>query len=331
MTLNTLAKLAGVSVATVSKAFSGSEEISADTRERIFSLAREHGCFDKYNKNKFDKKVIAVISPEMTSDYYNAFLSILNREISAQGGLMTVSVSNFDKDRSAELFSYYTSYCKADGVIILCSAEAIKNPTLMPAVVIGSYHGTEPIDVVRLCWKPAIQEVVSYLKAHGHTEIGYVGEPLTESRKEALIEVLQEHGLPVREEFFRISQKRFEDAGIEVMEQWLSEGSPLPTAIITAYDHIALGAMQVLRQHNIRIPEDISIIGSDDIPVASYLETSLSSIRTHMDEACATAVDLIMKKLKNQHYRARREILLHSEFVPRDTSADAPHLTETQG
>lgn len=324
MTLKNLAKLADVSVATVSKAFSGSDEISDETRERIFSLARELGCFDKYNKNKFDKKVIAVICPELNSDYYNAFTAILNQEIAAQGGLMTVSVSDFSAERTAELFSYYTSYCKVDGVIILCSAEKVKNPTLMPAVVIGPYMGSESIDAVQLNWRVAIQDVVSYLQQHGHTEIGYIGEKLTHSKMDLLKQELVAHDLPVREEFFRVSNQRFEDAGIELMEEWLQEGTPLPTAIVAAYDHIALGAMQVLRRHNIRIPEDISIIGSDDIAVASYLETSLSSIRSHVEEACGTAVELIMKKIKNQHYRARREILLHSEFVPRATSGDAP-------
>ena len=56
MNLETLAKLAEVSVGTVSKAFSGSKEISEDTKDRIFALAKEHGCFDKYNKNRFEKR-----------------------------------------------------------------------------------------------------------------------------------------------------------------------------------------------------------------------------------------------------------------------------------
>ena len=99
MNLNTLAKLCGVSAATVSKAFSGSEEISEDTRNKIFEIAKQHGVYDRYNKNKYDKKVIAVICPELNSDYYNKYVTLLDKEITALGGIMTVSVSNFDADR----------------------------------------------------------------------------------------------------------------------------------------------------------------------------------------------------------------------------------------
>ena len=323
MNLNTLAKLAGVSVATVSKAFSGSDEISDETRARIFSLAREHGCFDKYNKNKFDKKVIAVIAPELNSDYYTAFLTILDREITEQGGIMTVSPSNFSAEREAELFSYYSSYCKADGIIVIGSGKRIQNPFLIPAVSIGGLGNVVHVDSIQLDMSRAMEDAVAHLKQLGHRNIGFVGEPLTKGKTDYFLESMQALELPVRREWIRISDERFERAGVGIMEQWLSEGMPLPTAIVTAYDYIAIGVIQTLKKHGIRVPQDVSVIGSDDITVAPYLETSLSTIRTHTDTACRMAVELIMKKLENPHYSPRQTITLYSEFIPRETSGDA--------
>jgi len=320
MNLNTLAKLAGVSVATVSKAFSGSEEISRETRDRIFSIAREHGCFDKYNKNKFDKKVIAVIAPELSSDYYTAFLTILDREIGAQGGIMTVSQSDFSPERTAELFSYYASYCKADGIIVIGSGNLIQNPFLIPAVCIGGSGGVDHVDSIRMDQRRAMEDAILHLKRRGHTHIGFVGERLTVSKGESLCEILQELDLPVHREWIRISDQRFQQAGVSVMEEWLAEGAPLPTAIVAAYDYIAIGVIQTLKKHGMSVPRDISVIGSDDIAVAPYLETSLSTIRSHTDTACRMAVEMIMKKIENPHYSPRQAITLYSEFIPRETS-----------
>lgn len=324
MNLKTLAKLAGVSVGTVSKAFSGNEEISPETRERIFKLAKETGCFDKYNKNRFQKKVIAVISPELNSDFYNAFLSLLDEEISRQGGIMTVSVSNFSDDRVAELFSYYSSYCKADGILILCSPKKVKNPLLIPTVAIGAkQESCDHMDAIYLSLDGAITDAITHLKEHGHTQIGFIGETLTQAKQEKFIFAMQRENLPIRQEWIWSSDTRFEQAGTAAIEAWLTKGIPLPTAILTSYDYIAIGVIQALKKHGLRVPEDISVIGMDDIAVAPYLETSLSTIRTHTDEVCRTAVELIMKKLQNQHYSARRQITFYSEFISRDTSGDA--------
>ena len=113
MNLETLAKLAEVSVGTVSKAFSGSKEISEDTKDRIFALAKEHGCFDKYNKNRFEKKVVAVLCPEIKSEYYTTIATLLERQITSHGGIMLLSTTEFSEEREMTLFSYYASYCKA--------------------------------------------------------------------------------------------------------------------------------------------------------------------------------------------------------------------------
>ena len=99
MTLERIAEQAGTSISTVSKAFSGSREISEYTRERIFAIAKEMGCFEKYCKRTSARPLIALLFPEVESEYYARVIGMLEREIAARGG-----------DVGVELISQHMNY-----------------------------------------------------------------------------------------------------------------------------------------------------------------------------------------------------------------------------
>ena len=319
MNLNTLAKLCGVSAATVSKAFSGSEEISEDTRNKIFEIAKQHGVYDRYNKNKYDKKVIAVICPELNSDYYNRYVTLLDKEITALGGIMTVSVSNFDADREKTLISYYSSYCKADGIITVNQKCRVGSEIGIPIVAIGPGKNADTADKIENT--NVMDDVITYLKENGHTDIGFVGEPLTVGKNECFKEAMRSHALLLNEDYIKTSSLRFEEAGIQVMDRWFEEKSELPTAIIAAYDYIAIGIIKSIIRHGLKVPEDISVIGMDDIAVGNYLETPISTIKGNTELCCRKAAEIIMKKIKNRYYS--ESLVVPSEFVVRDSSGKA--------
>lgn len=320
MTLKTIAELAGVSVATVSKAFSGSKEISEETRELIFEIARENNCFDKYNKNRYDKKVIAVICPEIISDYYATMLRFLEEEITARAGIMTVSCSNFSASKNEELFSYYSSYCRVDGIILINNRGEIKNAHMIPAVSISPSVESINVDSVEINSFSAIEAAIRHLKALGHTEIGYAGELLTVSAKKQFYAAMENAELAVREELICTGSRRFEEAGVEIVEQWMEKGV-CPTAVLAAYDYIAIGVIKALRSHGYRVPEDISVVGMNDISIIPYLDPPLSTINSHTEEICRAAVDLVMKKIKNPYYVNREKIVFESEFIARSSTA----------
>ena len=117
MNLTKLAKLANVSVSTVSKAFADSEEISHATKQMIFDLAREHGCFEKYYKPHYAKKLIAVICPEILGLHYTQMATYFEREINASGGTMALSVSNFSAKAQQELLDYYIHFPMQMGLL----------------------------------------------------------------------------------------------------------------------------------------------------------------------------------------------------------------------
>ena len=323
MNLTALAKLAGVSVSTVSKAFSGSPEVGTETRERIFSLARENGMFDKYNKNPFPKKVVAVICPEWKSNYYKMFVTLLKKELDARQALMVVSATDFSAEHEKELFTYYAFYCKTDGIILISPHREIENPTHMPAVAIDPARDCRAVDAIRFDLRDATKKMVEFLMENGHRRIGFAGEKLTVGKQNTFLAAIRDACLPVRSEWIKTGNRRFEEAGIDCAEAWLREGT-MPTAILAAYDDIAMGLVKTFRQHGVRVPDDVSIVGMDDIPEDPYLEPSLSSIRTHIALACRRAVETVLRKSENRFYSPREELTLIAEFIPRESIGPAP-------
>ncbi len=318
MNLSKLAQLANVSVSTVSKAFSDSSEISEQTKEMIFSVAKDNNCFDKYYKPKYSKKVIAVICPEIIGVHYSQMATFLSNEISLHDGTMLISVSNFSKKKQEELIDYYTRFVHADGIIIIEPADVIKNNTDIPIVQIGPDNDSKNVDCVNVVVDQAMNDAMSYIKRKGLHKIGFIGETYAEPEYEFFVDGMNANDFKTDEKYIIVSDKRFYDAGYYGMDELIRKEN-IPDVIFAAYSHIAVGVMQRLKEEKLSIPNDISLICMDDIASDPYSDLKLSSIKMHFDELCATALDILYQKIEKKYIRAKRCITVTREFDKGET------------
>lgn len=314
MNMQQLADVLKVSVSTVSKAFSGSHEISEGTKELIYETAKKMGCYDKYCKHTFFKRVIAVICPEFQSGYYSQHLTYLKKEIEKYNGIMLVGSYDFDGISQKELISYFTETAKVNGIIIIGSNN-LKEKYSTPIVVIG-YN--ENLDSISLSMKGAIKDAIECLVINGHTDIAYIGEELTKIRFSNFAEAMQEKNLKINDCYIIKSKERFEQAGYDAMNSLLSLENP-PTAVFAAYDSIAIGAMKSIYEHGLKVPDDISIIGMDDSREAAYLSVPLASITSYAEDLCEIAVDLLFERMEKGDINKIKKINVSTSFLNRNS------------
>ncbi|MBE5734334.1 MAG: LacI family transcriptional regulator [Clostridiales bacterium] len=313
-----LAQLANVSIGTVSKAFSGSKEISEKTRNKIFALAKKHDCFEKYYKAKREKKVVAVICPELKSPYYVDIVSRIEKLLNDKKVIMALYISNFEAKKETEIISYLLSSKTVDGIMIIASSTLVKFNKDVAIVAINTSRKNSQVDCVNVAFKDTLIETVKYLKDCGHTNIAFIGESLTKSRLNLFNIAMNENALIVNPNWIFIEKTRFEQAGKCAIDK-IMQLTDKPTAIICAYDNIALGAIDAIKKHGKSVPEDFSIIGIDDIPISSHSNVSLTSIKSNNAVLCDIAVDLVLKKIESKFFSLREKINLKTELVIRDT------------
>ena len=319
MTLTELACRIGTSVSTVSKAFSGSREISEGLRDKIFKEAKRIGCFEKYYKGPCERRIIAVLIPESESECYGIQLGVLERELDKRGADTVVGITRFDADREARLFSELVYRMKVDGVVLIGGGSKIKNPDEIPLVIVGGVGGNLNADYIKSNSKESIFELVRLMKEYGHKRIGFIGEKLTGGRLNSFKQAMRSCGLPISEKYIAVdNNKRFAEAGEATMQMLLDSGD-LPTVIVAAYDQIAYGAMNRALKCGLRVPEDISFVGFDDISVTPYLGVPLTSVRTEIGNVCEQIIDLVFKRIDNKHYRKRREIIIPTSVFIRES------------
>jgi len=307
MTLTTIAKLTNTSVSTVSKAFAGSGEISEETKERIFEVAKELGCFDKYYKAPRENPLIALMIPEIESESYGTYAGIFEREFHKRGADTIVACTRFERDRVERLFRELAYGMKADGILLWGSASHIKNPDEIPLIAFGQGGGASNADSIRVDFYSALLDVMKTVKEYGHTRVGFIGESLTQGKENDFKRAMRSVGLPVYQKYISRSDKRFADAGEEGMRAFIERGE-VPSVIFAAYDRIAYGAMKYARQSGYRIPQDISFIGFDDINANAYFDIPLSSIRTEYEDVCDSIIELMLGRIENRHYRSEKQI-----------------------
>jgi len=312
-----LAKLANVSASTVSKVFHDADDVSEETKRLVFDIAKKHGCYHQFYKGKYSKPVIAIICPEIQSNYYAKHIEILQELIAKNECIAVISSDGFNKEKQAELIEYYSSYLQVDGIIVFNMYAALKKGCLPTPTVAMFLAQTVDVDSVTVDMHTAIIDAVNYLYKLGHRNLAFIGEKLTRIKSRTFAERSQELGI---EHTVITADGRFERAGMDGAEQILSLDKK-PTAIICAYDDIAIGAIKQLKNSGYKVPEDFSVIGMDNIRSCNYFETALTTIDSHPDEICMTAWELLEKKMKNKFYRMNQRITLTPKLAIRDTTA----------
>ncbi len=299
ITLSKIAKEAHVSVSTASKAFSGSAEVSEQTRQLVFDVAKRYGCFKKFFNAKYSRYVIAIICPEFSSIHYTTYLSSLRRHLESEGCDICVAESNFSADKEKELLDYYCKHADVDAVILIHPRITQYDFHEIPVLSLGqSISGKLGVSII--CdFSAALTQGIDYLISNGVSSIGFIGESLTAAKLCCFKKILSERDLSWSEEHIQTVQQRFEPGGYEAMERILKTDSP-PRAIICAYDNMAIGAIRCINDHGLRVPEDIAVMGMDDIPQAPYLFPPLASITSQTEQRCQMAAKFILQMINGQ-------------------------------
>lgn len=325
MTYKKIAQIAHVSVSTVSKALSGSKEVSQELTQEIIRIAKELGYFEKKGKRKIEYTkmnsiTIAIICPEIISLSYADEITAIKNKIELLGGFPAVYVYDFDDKKLTGILEHITVKNCADGIVLFPNGGSVPRQSI-PMVCMfpmdDSLHDTVYCDT-----NDYVLDMVRFLKDLGHSDIAFVGEPNTVQKANAYKNAMLKLDLQYTEENEYIINERFEEIGYQAAEQIIEKGK-LPTAIICAYDEIALAMIHKFTKRGIKIPEQVSIMGINDIPMSAYAQIPLTTVRVFKEEQGEAAVNILYDKIF-ENSDIIKHISIEHRLIERQSTGKAP-------
>jgi len=341
-TLKDIAKLANVSISTVSKALRGSSDINTLTVKRIQKIANQLNYKYKFEVSNEDKKtyIIGVVCPEVSSMYYADILNSLQINFLKAGYKCVVMISNFDQEQEKSCIKSLINM-NVYGIVFFTENEldidflkSVSSASGITFVIVSNNNSNDFCDNICIDDHQSVSIAVSHLVELKHTRIGYIGDALSVSRRNSYIQTLKNNGIPIISEYIVENEWRFEECGYYGMKKLLALKNP-PTAIFAAYDNIAFGAMRAIYESGFSIPEDFSVIGIDNIKTSSYLYKALTSVTEPTSDLGELASELMIEKMHKQ--TAVRHIKLIPTLNKRETTAVSkesqkePHIQDDIG
>lgn len=327
-TIYDIAAKLGVSTATVSRAINGTGRVSEETRLKVKAAIEEMGYQPNHIARTLTTKhsrIIGLIIADITNPFYPAVARGVLDVCHANG--YDVLLCNTDGNSSL-VRRYVANLCQkqVDGIILqaftpkdLEVIESIQKAGI-ETVLISNPNGKR-ITAVYTDESTGAYLATKHLIDIGHQRIAFLsgskGSSVTIRRFEGYKKALQEAGLSLSEEY--VFYGEFNQTGGELMAQKLLETKTCPSAIFAANDLIALGVIQCLEKKRIRIPDDMALIGFDDIEAARLVRPRLTTIANSKYELGQTAAQLLISHIHDPSLPFNH-VILNTRLVLRDSS-----------
>ena len=314
------------SPATVSNALNYKKGVNAETSAKIFKVAQDLGYFEENHIRKV-KFVMFKRDGSVVEDspFFIQLISGVEQECRACG--MEMQLCNLDKrDPGYQEQAKWIMNDKASAVILLGTEMVDSDINLIrgmtcPFIVIDYWKEDMSFDAMLINNADSARMATEYLIANGHKEIGYLQGKFRikpfRSRSAGYQTALQKAGLHLNKDYV-FTMSTTIDGAYEDMKQYLSKKAKLPTAFFSDNDMIALGAMKAMAEFGIRIPEDVSIVGFDDLTFSSISYPPLTTLRVPKQEMGRAVVRRLRDMLKDND-GIKLKMQMCTQFIERES------------
>ncbi|WP_273319953.1 LacI family DNA-binding transcriptional regulator [Vallitalea guaymasensis] len=330
VTIKDIAEKANVSVATVSRVVNNkSKGVGEETRKRILELIKEYdfqpsavarGLVTKKSK------IIGLIIPDLTNPFYPKMTKGIEDVAHEHGYNIILCDGNNSKEKEAAYLDFLNEHYVC-GIIynnFHNISDTILNKILkssLPLVFIDSKPEIKGCKCVYLDNQRAMYEVIEHLLLNGHRKIGFITGPMdsysTNERYKGYINALNDYGIPFDSNLVVKGDYVMKD-GYYAMERLYNQTKDF-TAIACCNDLMAIGAIEKLEEMGIKVPEDISVVGFDDIDIARLVRPKLTTVAQPIHEMGRVAANMIIDIIEGKGSKVKDDVIFEPNLVVRDS------------
>lgn len=330
--LREIARLASVDISTASRALNYDPRVNPQRAEQIRQLAERIGYRPRPLRSKLARSIGVLVCGDQADQPVNNFLERIAwlAQRSLADRRLHVNLECLCRTGPVRLPAVVQQN-RVDGVLLggHPPVELVEQilASGMPAVAINDSVERLKISCVRSNPGPAMRQAVLHLAARGHERFALIMScmeyPTNQARYESYEQALREIGIEPLPTWTVTGVGGEIVGGREGVRQLRASG-PMPTAILCENDWVAVGAIQELEQGGLRVPQDVSVIGHDDLWVCQQLDPPLTSIHRAEDQLVSQAIDLLLEQIDAGGSAPVRELLVEGEMVWRGSAGPAP-------
>ncbi|MCP3739451.1 LacI family DNA-binding transcriptional regulator [Rossellomorea sp. BNER] len=324
--LKEVAERANVSTATVSRVLSNTGKVTEKTKKKVLAAMEELNYQPNFlarQLRKLETKTILVVVPDIANTFFSKVIRGIE-SVAIQNGYQVLLGDSQNNGQSESQYLNHLRYKQIDGVILLTARtdsrliEDLSDD--YPVVLACEYLEGSRIPTVSIDNISSARKMTDHLIKQGHQRVAHISGPMNiilgRDRLKGYEQAMTQNSYEIDQVLVQEGDFSYE-SGYKLMEKFLALQNP-PTAVFAANDEMAIGAIKAIKKHRLSVPEDIAVVGFDDIDMASIMEPELTTVAQPTFDIGSTAMDLLLCLMKKEPL-TKKQFVLEDQLMIRQS------------